>query len=131
MHRNAKVSCRLDQFRIPGGCRTRDEQVDHRPVGGENFADRLWPLDQERSGTRAIFALQQSTGPGYATRLAGEQLGAGFGPIAGQAAATLGSAARATSTSAANAAGSLTANSASIRRSTSISASLRPWMSRL
>ena len=40
-------------------------------------------------------------------------------------------AAFAASTSTANAAASLTASSASIRRSTSISAALRPWMNRL
>ena len=109
----------------------------------EGFPDRLRSLDQEAAG----LAPERTSGepPGLLDPhgLRGQQTRARhFGVLswkgAAQAAASVfgaftsaGRAALATWTSAENAAGSLTARSARILRSTSTSASRRPWMNRL
>ena len=107
----------------------------------DHLTDRLRPLGQEATrllthrapGQRpdCLDPLRPDVGQRGGQRGHVPALGCGRSQAQTAASAVAGTLARAISTSAVKAASSETASSASMRRSTSISAALRPWMNRL
>ena len=132
---------------VPGERLGRHVEVEHL-LGAvrHHLADRLRTLDEEAAGPLTHGAPGQcphrldpvrpwvgqgGRRRGHVPALRGVVRGFRWVSAQAVASAVAGTLARAISTRALKAASSLTASSASMRRSTSISAALRPWMKRL